>query len=192
MTSQLTNERNESDSKVAEVKESTTEAGQHVAGVGKDQAGNVAAEAKSQAKDLLGQGRAQMRQQAGEQQGRLTASLHSLSRELHSMAGSSAEQGVATDLAREAADRAHSLATWLESREPGELLDDVRSFARERPGAFLGLAAAAGVVVGRLGRGLKEGEPHDDPESRDDGESHDVRHLEQRVAQTVDPNVGQY
>jgi hypothetical protein len=30
----------------------------------------------------------------------------------------------------------------------------VRSFARQRPGAFLAIAAAAGVVAGRLTRGL--------------------------------------
>jgi hypothetical protein len=168
------------DGKVAQVKDSATEAGQHVADVAKDQAGNVAAEAKSQAKDLLGQGREELRQQTAQQQDRVASGLHSLSRELGSMASSANEQGLATDLAREASDRARTIATWLESREPGQLLDEVRSFARERPGAFLGLAAAAGVVVGRLGRGLKDGEPQEAP------------HLADRKAQPIDPIVGQY
>jgi ElaB/YqjD/DUF883 family membrane-anchored ribosome-binding protein len=165
---------------VAQVKDSIAEAGQHVAGVAKDQAGNVAAEAKSQAKDLLGQGREELRQQTAQQQDRLASGLHALSRELGSMASSSTEQGLATDLARQASDRAHSMAGWLESREPGQLLDEVRSFARERPGAFLGLAAAAGVLVGRLGRGLKEGEPQE------------ARHLSEPKAQPTGPIVGQY
>jgi ElaB/YqjD/DUF883 family membrane-anchored ribosome-binding protein len=168
------------DSQVAQVKDSAMEAGGQVADVAKDQAGNVAAEAKSQAKDLLGQGREELRQQTAQQQDRVASGLHSLSRELGSMASSSSEQGLATDLAREASDRARTIATWLESREPGQLLDEVRSFARERPGAFLGIAAAAGVVVGRLGRGLKEGEPQQ------------ARHMADSKAQPTDPIVGQY
>lgn len=174
------------DGKVAQVKDSTVEAGQHVAGVAKDQAGNVAAEAKSQAKDLLGQGRQQLRDQAAQQQDRLATGLHSLSRELGSMAASSTEQGLATDLAREASDRVHSVARWLESREPGQLLDEVRSFARERPGAFLGLAAAAGVLAGRLGRGLKEGEPQEPRHMADPSHPADA------TSQPADPIVGQY
>jgi ElaB/YqjD/DUF883 family membrane-anchored ribosome-binding protein len=145
--------------KAADVKDTAKEAGQHVTDVAKDQVGNVAAEAKSQAKDLLGQGREELRQQAADQQARVASGLHSLSDELHSMASGSTEQGVAADLAREAADRARAIAGWLESREPGQLVDEVKSFARQRPGAFLGIAATAGVLVGRLGRGLKEGEP---------------------------------
>lgn len=171
---------------MAQVKDSTKEAGQHVAGVAKDQAGNVAAEAKSQAKDLLGQGREQLREQAAQQQDRLATGLHSLSRELGSMAGSSTEQGLAADLAREASDRARSVASWLETREPGQLIEELRSFARERPGAFLGLAAAAGVLAGRLGRGLKEGEPK---EAR---HMADPSHTAEAKSQPADPIVGQY
>jgi gas vesicle protein len=135
------------------------EAGQHVAGVAKDQAAQVAQETKAQAKDLISQGREEVRQQASQQQERLASSLHSLSRELHSMSERSEEQGMASDLAREAAQRADSVAGWLDARRGGELLEDVKSFARKRPAAFLGLAAAAGILVGRLGRGLKEGAP---------------------------------
>ena len=42
---------------------------------------------------------------------------------------------------------------WLDNHEPSDLLDEVKRFARRRPGAFLALAAAAGVVAGRLTRG---------------------------------------
>jgi hypothetical protein len=34
-------------------------------------------------------------------------------------------------------------------------VDEVQSFARRRPGVFLALAAAAGLVAGRLTRGIK-------------------------------------
>jgi hypothetical protein len=43
----------------------------------------------------------------------------------------------------------------LQNREPAELLDDVRSFARRKPGLFLLGAAAAGVLAGRLTSGVK-------------------------------------
>jgi hypothetical protein len=63
---------------------------------------------------------------------------------------------VVSDLAHEASQRIKAFASALDDREPAELLDEVRRFARQRPGAFLGLAAFAGVVAGRLTRGVKD------------------------------------
>ena len=37
-----------------------------------------------------------------------------------------------------------------------DLLDDIRSFARRKPGAFLLGAAVAGIVAGRMFRGAKD------------------------------------
>jgi hypothetical protein len=135
---------------------SAKDAGQHVAGVAKDEAGNVATEATRQAKDILGQTRAEISQQAADQQQRVAGGLRSLGTELGSMAERSDESGVATDLARQASARAHDLADWLEQRDPGSLLDEVKTFARRRPGAFLAIAVGAGLAAGRLTRGLKD------------------------------------
>jgi len=135
---------------------SAKDAGQHVAGVAKDQAGNVAAEATRQARDVLGQARAEMAQQASDQQQRVAGGLRSLGSELSSMAESSNQSGVATDLARQASTTAHEVADWLEQRDPGSLLNEVKSFARRRPGAFLAIALGAGLAAGRLTRGLKD------------------------------------
>jgi hypothetical protein len=63
------------------------------------------------------------------------------------------QSGTASEIARQAADRADRLADWLGQREPGDLIEEIRSFARHRPGAFLLGAALAGTVVGRLTRG---------------------------------------
>jgi hypothetical protein len=60
---------------------------------------------------------------------------------------------LATELTREASGRIHDWAGWLESREPADLLDEIREFARRRPGVFLLGAALAGVAAGRLTRG---------------------------------------
>jgi hypothetical protein len=70
------------------------------------------------------------------------------------MARNSEQDGVATDLARDAAARARTAAEWLADRDPGSLLDEVRSFARRKPGTYLALALGAGVLAGRLTRGL--------------------------------------
>ena len=59
-----------------------------------------------------------------------------------------------TTLADQAADRVQSVAGWLEQRQPGEVLDEVRDFARRRPGTFLAAAAVVGLIGGRLTRGL--------------------------------------
>ncbi len=70
------------------------------------------------------------------------------------MARNSEQDGVATDLTRQAADRARTAAGWLADRDPGSLLDEVRTFARKKPGTYLALALGAGAIAGRLTRGL--------------------------------------
>ena len=56
------------------------------------------------------------------------------------------------------------MASWLENRDPGSLLDEVKSFARQRPGTFLLAAAGAGLLAGRLGRSLQAGAPDTQPD----------------------------
>ena len=148
----------------AGVGQSAADAGQHVAGVAKEEVQNVAGEAAHQAQQLLDQARGELSEQAAQQQQRVAGGLRSLSRELDSMADGSQESGVATDLARQAATKAGEVAEWLERRDPNGLLDDVKSFARRRPGAFLAIALGAGLAAGRLTRGLK-----DDSSSSDSG-----------------------
>jgi hypothetical protein len=128
-------------------------AGQRVAETASDQGAQVAREARAQARDLLGQARDQVTEQARNTQSQAADGLHSLAGELREMADGGERQGVASDLAAEAADRLGSLADWLGRREPGDLVDEVRRLARRRPGAFLIGAAVAGVLAGRLTRG---------------------------------------
>jgi hypothetical protein len=151
-----------------QVKDSAGQAAANVADVAKEQAGNVADEAKAQTKDLLEQGRKELADQASVQAERVASGLRSLEHELHSMATASTEHGIGADLARQAADAAGTAAHWMEGRDPGDLLEEVRSFARQRPGAFLGIAAAAGILTGRLGRGLKEGPTEPDHTTADE------------------------
>jgi len=130
------------------------QAGTKVAGAVKEQAAEVTAEAGKQVKQLLSQTQAELSDQAGATQQRVSQGLHALADELAGMAQNSTQDGPATDLARQAADKAHEAAGWLADRDPGALLDEVRSFARRKPGTYLAIALGAGVLAGRLTRGL--------------------------------------
>jgi hypothetical protein len=137
----------------AAVKDTAVDAGKNVASTARDEAANVAAEARYQAKSLLGTVSDEARSQASTQQSRLAEAVHSLSKELGGMASSSPESGPLTDLAHQASRKGGDIAHWLENREPADVLDEVRAFARRRPIMFLGLCALAGIVAGRLTRG---------------------------------------
>ncbi|WP_263118966.1 hypothetical protein [Cellulomonas sp. RIT-PI-Y] len=141
---------------VSELATGAVDSGQGVLEEAKEQAADVVQEAKGQARNLLGEARSGLNAQASEQQSRAASSLRSLGDELTRMADSSEQDGLATDLVRQAAGHTGSVATWLEDREPGDILSDVADFARKRPGVFLAVAAGAGVLAGRLTRGLKD------------------------------------
>ena len=143
----------------AELKRQAADSAQTVAETAKTEAAHVAAEVKTNARDLLHQAKSDLTDQAGAQQQKVAAGLRSVSGELHSMAAASDQPGVATDLVRQAAERSSAVASWLDGRDPGSLLTEVKSFARQRPGTFLLLAAGAGVLAGRLSRGLSAGAP---------------------------------
>jgi hypothetical protein len=134
------------------------QASSDVASTAADKAKDVAQEAKRQARDLAGEARDQLSGRIGDQQHNLISNVRSLAQELEAMArGESSPNGsggVAHELVSQAGDRARSVADWLDGREPTELLDELRSFARRRPGTFLLGATLAGVVAGRLTRGV--------------------------------------
>ena len=149
----------------SDVAHSAKESGQHLVDEARIQAKDVTREAGQQVRSLLGQGREELTSQASQQQKKLAGGLRSFSSELGAMAdgtSDSAEPGLATDLARNLAERTDAVAGWLDDREPGALLDEVKRFARNRPGTFLAIAAGAGLVVGRLTRGMKDAHADDD------------------------------
>jgi hypothetical protein len=139
----------------AGLSQSTVQAGKHAADAAREQGSEIAAEAARQGRDLVRQAQDQLGDQAARGQQRLAATLHSLSNQLSGMADGSPQDGVAADLARQAAARADDAAHWLSSRQPAQVVDEVQSFARRKPGAFLALAAGAGLIAGRLTRGMR-------------------------------------
>lgn len=129
--------------------------GKKVAGTAKEEAQNVATEAKFQARSLLDDATTQVSEQSRTQRDRLVGTLHSVSQDLDKMASQADGSSVAADLVRQVSQRTRSIGDQLDGREPTELLDDLRQFARRRPGTFLLGALAAGVVAGRVARGAK-------------------------------------
>jgi len=156
-----------------EVARTARDSAQIVAETAKTEAANVASEVKASTKDLLAQARMDLTHQAGAQQQKVADGLRSVSNELQAMAQASDHPGVASDLVRQAAERSSSVASWLDSRDPGSLLDEVKTFARQRPGTFLLLAAGAGVLAGRLSRSLSAGAPESTARSTAGATPHD-------------------
>jgi hypothetical protein len=140
----------------AELSHGSAEAGKHVADVAREQASGVAAEAGRQGKDLLRQAQGQLQEQAAQGQQRLTSRLFALSDELGSMADAPGPSGMTVNLARQAASTVRDAGQWLDARNPRQVAEEVQSFARRRPAVFVVLAAGAGLVAGRLTRGLKD------------------------------------
>jgi hypothetical protein len=138
------------------VGQTAAQAGSQVASTAADQAKEVAYQTKAQAQDLVQQGRTQLRQQAVSSQHKAAEGLQGIASQLRSMVeGNAPAPGPARDLVEQGTAKVEQFASWLQNREPADLLDEVRSFARRKPGVFLLSAALAGVVAGRLTSGVK-------------------------------------
>lgn len=137
----------------ANVKDTAAGAASGVADTAKSEVSNVVGEAKYQVRNFVDQTWSQLRGQVTNQQSQLASTLNGWASELGSMASKSDDSGPMTDLAQEASRRVGEISHWLDTHEPSDLLDEVKRFARRRPVAFLALAAAAGVVAGRVTRG---------------------------------------
>ncbi len=132
----------------------TKQAAGDIASTAGQEAKQVTREAKDQVQALWSQTRRDLTEQAATQQTRVAGSLRELADQLGSMAGAADHDGMAVGLVDDVARRAGDAATWLDQRDPGSLLEEARSFARQRPGTFLAIAAGVGVLAGRLSRSL--------------------------------------
>lgn len=133
--------------------------GKHVAETARDEARNVAGETAAQARNLVNETRGQITdqasQQARSQRDTLVSTLQTFSGDLDNMAAQGGS-GLANTVVQELAERARALSRALDGREPQDMLEDVRGFARRRPGVFLVGALAAGMIAGRVARGAKQ------------------------------------
>ena len=112
----------------------------------------MVAETGRQARQLYGQVRSEVTDQARVQQKRVADGLFSVANEAARIADQGGESGPVTQVVRDASDRMMQAGQWLEAREPGHVLDEVKTYARRHPGVFLLAAAVLGVMAGRMAK----------------------------------------
>lgn len=134
------------------VGETAVHAGGDVVQSAKEQGREVVAETGRQARQLYGQVRSEVTDQARTQQKRIADGLYSVANEAARIADRGGESGPATQIVREASGRIIQAGHWLEVREPGHVLDELKTYARRHPGVFLLAAGVLGVVAGRLAK----------------------------------------
>ncbi|PRZ18478.1 hypothetical protein BCL67_102141 [Nesterenkonia sandarakina] len=133
------------------------DAGRAVKDTAAQEAAGVKDDAVREAKRLGDEAGTMLESQASEQLGRAAGAVRTFSDDVARIArGEKPEPGVAKDLVDQLNSRAEATATWLEDHDPKEVLQEVQSFARRRPVAFLAIAAGVGFAAGRLTRGLKQ------------------------------------
>ncbi|WP_143660357.1 hypothetical protein [Streptomyces sp. JHA26] len=125
-----------------------------VAGTAREQAAHTADEAVAQARDFVEEVRAQLQDQAQSQTRHLAENVRRLAEDLQDMDRRGRPDSSASGVVRYLADGGHKVASRLEERGPDGLIDDLRDFARRRPGVFLAGAALAGFAVARAGKGV--------------------------------------
>lgn len=150
------NDVDEAESGPGEVAKDLAEEGQRSAAevldTAKQEAAMVAEEAKEHATHLLDELSADLREQTSLQQRKVAGNLRDISNEFRSMLDQSQASGTAATLVDQASAHSGQFAEWLEQREPGDVVEEVKRFARKRPGAFLGIALGAGLLAGRISR----------------------------------------
>lgn len=134
-----------------EAANSAKQGAQQVAGTVREQTQQVAGEIGHQARSVVHDLRGSVAGQASQQNDRLAQGLRTMADQLSGMAKDD-DNSAAGQVVRRLGETGRQAADYLERQGPEGLLDDVQEFARRRPGTFLLAAAAAGFLVGRLGR----------------------------------------
>ena len=161
-----------------------------VADTAKEEVRAVAGEAGRHVQTLVAQVRDDVTTQVGGRQQEIAAVLSSLGSGLgQARFGDEPADGLAADLAQQAAARLQGIGSWLEDRGPNEVLDEVKRFARRRPGTFLAAAALTGLVAGRLTRGIADEARDDEPQYRS---TSGYERLPQGARGVADPVVPAY
>lgn len=129
----------------------------------KDAASGAVDQAKDQASSLVGQVKDKAVAAATEQKAGLADQLDSFVQSLHKSGEQFAGQQdwIANAIERGAAELG-SLAASLRENDLGEIVSQVKAFAKRQPALFAGASLAAGFAVARLGKVAAADLSHDD------------------------------
>lgn len=146
----------------ADVQNTAVEKGRDVVDTAKSEAGELVHEAKTQGRRLFNDSVGELRTQADSVQNRIADAVQSLTDELGSMASASDANGPVADLVRSGQQYGDRAASWLRDNDVDQALSGVRRYAARNPWTFMAVAAGAGLLVGRLARGLRDASTDDD------------------------------
>jgi hypothetical protein len=137
--------------KAAEVAASAKQTAGQVTDEAREQAAEVVSSATDQLGQVVGTARDELRNRASAEATNLGQRLGDIAEELRAMAQASVEHGgVAATAVCGVADQVDRGARRLSEGDLDTALDDLKRFARNRPGTFLLGAMGAGFAVGRL------------------------------------------
>jgi hypothetical protein len=130
-----------------------------VASTAADQTKAVADDAKQRARRLGQEAKTQLRGQVDEQASRVSRNLGDIGQQLRTMADKTDDpDSPVSAYTRQAGETVQRLASRLDEGGLDQVVDDVKRFARNRPGLFLLGALGAGFVIGRLIKAVDLGE----------------------------------
>jgi hypothetical protein len=118
----------------------------------KQQSQQLAQQARQQASDLASRGTEQLKGQLANQKrnaSQRVVPIQSALRETGHQLRNQGQEPVA-DYVEQAADQVERFSTYLRETHVDEIAEEVRGFARRRPGLFLGSAAAIGFFATRF------------------------------------------
>jgi hypothetical protein len=139
------------------------EQAQQVASTAKDQAGQVVTTTVEQSKHLLTEATDQLHAQAAQQTQKLGESIRQVAQQLSQMAGAGEPGSTAHTLATRAGEQLQRTASAIETKSPGDLVAELQSYARRKPGAFLAAAAVSGFALGRLASAARKASQAPEP-----------------------------
>jgi len=129
------------------------EGGKDVVGEVTEKTAEVASTAKGEIQRLMDQASTEVRNVGRERGEQLAGRLDTLVQQMRALReGRVEEAGDLRSWMSQAEQRMQHYASTLRDRGPDGVLEDVRRFARRRPGAFLLAAGATGFAVGRAVR----------------------------------------
>ena len=131
---------------------SGTQGGNQVTEQAKQQSQQLAHQARQQASELASRTTEQAKSQLASQKHNASQRMVPIQSALRESAQQLRNQGQGSvgDYAERAADQVERFSTYLRQTEVDEIMDEVRGFARRRPGLFLGSAAAIGFFATRF------------------------------------------
>jgi hypothetical protein len=133
----------------------TGRAGQAAGEVGStalDQAKAVTGEARRQTEHAVSGLRERVTHEMEDQARRAAGTVRQWADDLAALADNAPGESQARSLVAQAADGGHRAADYLDRHGVAGMTEDLKGFARRRPGAFLAGAALAGLAVGRMGK----------------------------------------